>query len=132
MNCQFGLADLFGSSFTNCKMIGSVFAETNMTGITIKGGNWSYTNLRNQHFKGSDFSEIDFTNADLTGCNLEGTTFYNTRLIHTNLQNAKIKGSDLRGAIIKGVNLSLLELKDVQIDVPQCIMLALSLGAKVE
>ncbi|MCT4688484.1 pentapeptide repeat-containing protein [Vallitalea sp.] len=132
LNCKFGFADLFSAKFTDCKMVGSTFDESNLLGVVIVRGDFSYTNLKFHDFKGLDFSEVNLTRADLTGCNLEKVIFNGAKLSYTNLHKAKLNGCDFREAIIEGINLSELDLHNVKLDIAGCILLATSFGAKVE
>jgi fluoroquinolone resistance protein len=101
-------------------------------GITIDGGDWSYTNLRHanlskQDLRGvrffeADFTDTDLTKADLRDCNLE----------RVSLSRAKLAGADLRGANLEGVGLKSLDVKGARMDREQSVLFMRSYGAKVD
>ncbi|MBS6163179.1 MAG: pentapeptide repeat-containing protein, partial [Clostridiales bacterium] len=62
VNCTFPYSGFFAAEFHQCKMTGSSFAGASCAGVLIKGGDWSYTDLR----------ELDFSHMRLSGVSFEG------------------------------------------------------------
>lgn len=56
-------------------MTGSDFEEANLDGLTIKGGDWSYTNFRFANLGKQKLKDIRLVEADLYECNLEKSRF---------------------------------------------------------
>ena len=75
VNCTFQYASLFGASFEECKMTGTVFVGSDASALTIRGGDWSYTDLR----------EMDFYKMDLEGENI--TKLVNQSVLYINFDN---------------------------------------------
>ena len=63
VNCTFPYSGFFAAEFHQCKMTGSSFAGASCAGVLIKGGDWSYTDLR----------ELDFSRMRLSA--LRGRTY---------------------------------------------------------
>lgn len=113
-------------------MTGSSFGEADLSGVSIRGGDWSYTFLRNHHLKRCDLSGVLFKESDLYHCNFEKSNLRNADLSYANVSGVSFSGAVLRGAILDGIDLKSLNLKGARIDIAQAIQLAHSFGAKVE
>lgn len=131
-NCCFDEANLFVAQFIDCKMTGSTFVEADFSGITIKGGDWSYTLLRNHRLKRCDLSGVLFKEANLYKVDFEESDLRNSDLSYASISGVSFRGADLRGARLDGLDLKNVNLKGARIDLSQAIQLALSHGAKVE
>lgn len=79
-------------------MTGSDFAGAYLDGITIQGGEWSYTNLRQANLSKQALKGIRLIEADLTECNLQKADLREADLSGAKLFKAVLKGADLRGA----------------------------------
>ena len=110
-NCNFSEANLFVSKFENCKMTGSDFSNSNMDGITILLGDWSYTNLRHTRLARQDLRGVRFYEADFSEANLEKTDLRKCDLTRATLSKAKLQGADIRGAKMDGVDFKTFALK---------------------
>lgn len=134
LNCRFGQGGMFGMVFRDCKLVGSAFETAQLAGlgITIIGGDWSYTNLRRLVLKGLDLHRVKFVEADLSECSLEKSDLREADLSRANLTRARLAGADLRGAILEGVDLKNLDLNGVSIDLSLAVAFARSHGAVVD
>jgi fluoroquinolone resistance protein len=132
LNCRFSFANLYVTRWVDCKMTGSTFEEANLAGVTLSGGDWSYTLLRHHSFKGSNLCEISFKEADLYQCDLRDADLRKADLSYAVLSGARLKGADLRGASLEGIDWRQLELTDVHIDWFQALQFAQAYGMKVE
>ncbi len=131
-NCTFGGANLFVSKFTSCKMTGSDFSGAQMDGISMIGGDWSYTNLRHiklgkQDLRGIRFHEVDFSDTDLGKADLRDCDMSRATLTRT-----KLTGTDLRGANLEGIDLKSMDVKGARMDREQAVLFMRSYGAKVD
>ena len=55
----------------DANMVGSVFHNVNMTGVSFGDVNMSKARLRHITFAGSQFSDVDLSNVVLTGCKVD-------------------------------------------------------------
>lgn len=131
-NCRFTGVNLFAAIFEECKMVGTDFTNVLWDGITINGGDWSYTNLRHANFTRQDLRSVRFMEADLTESKLEKADLRGADLTRTNLTKTKLAGADLRGADMSGVNFKALDLAKVRIDMFQAVAFAKAYGAKID
>lgn len=131
-NCRFQHANLFIAKFEQCKMVGSDFAGTQLGGVTISGGDWSYTNLRNADLSKQNLRGIRFCEADLYGCNLEKADLRNVDLTRCQMGKVRLQQADLRGATMSGVDFTSVDIKGVRIDMNLAVEFARSYGAKIE
>ena len=127
-NCNFEHADMFGAKFDNCKMTGSIFKETIITGLSIVEGDWSYINFRHANLKGFDLKKVCFKYADFYGSNLEKADLRGADLENAVLQKAKLFGADLRGARLDGIDFRGIDLNKVKIDLMQAASIVQSYG----
>lgn len=132
LNCTLDKIYLFLARFDNCRMLGTSFADADMDGITVRGGDWSWTNLRLQNLKGLDLSEVKLVGADLYAADLTECNLTNADLTKTSLKDANLTSADLRGATLSESDLSTATLKETRLDVPQAIYYAQCRGAVVE
>ncbi len=131
LNCTFRFSSFFCTTFDQCKLLGSSLVEASTLGMIIKGGNWSYTDLRNIDFSRSDLSHIQFEGADLSSCNFEKSSLVGCNLTSTKLSNTNFKQADLREALIGGSNILSAIFKKTKIDLVQSAILSEALGAIV-
>ena len=67
----YGRELLCGGCSEDCRLMGSSFAEADLSGLTISGGDWSWVNLRHQSFwPGQDLRGVKFVGADFYGADL--------------------------------------------------------------
>ena len=129
VNCSFQYAGLFGAAFRQCKLTGSSFSGANTAAMTIEGGDWSYTDLREQefykmrleeiNFKGADFNRAKLEKCRIRACNLEGAV----------ISGASFRGSDLRDSVIDGLDILGADFHGARIDIGQAVAMARALGA---
>lgn len=131
-NCSFGGANLFVSKFTDCKMTGSDFSGAQLDGITLAGGDWSYTNFRHARLGKQDLRGIRFYEADLSDVDLGKADLRDCDLTRVTLSRAKLTGADLRGANLEGIDLESLDIKGTRMDREQAVLFMRSFGAKVD
>lgn len=129
LGCNFKFANFFATVFDHCKMTGSSFAEAESELMTIDGGDWSYTELREIRFDRKQLRGIDFTGADLTGarffkCRVENCTF--REAVTDRLSFCQ---SDIRDSTFEEVDLLSLDLSGAVVDLGQCVALAEAAGA---
>ena len=84
-------------TLTDCKCMGSVFLDADLTGLIIVRGNYSFSNFSDCDLRKMDLSETSFANADLRKCNLENAVMRNGDLTHAMLSGAKLTHADIRG-----------------------------------
>ena len=132
LNCNFTDADLYGALFENCRMVGSSFAGSNVSDLKVKGGDWSFVQMRMQELDRVDFSGVKLANADFYAASLEKACFHSCVLVDANLANAKMRGADLRGADLSGVNLKDVDLKGARMNIEQAILFAACHGIVIE
>ena len=113
-------------------MTGSDFAGAQMDGVSLVKGDWSYTNLRHTRLGKQDLRGIRFFEADLSECDLTKADLRDCDLTRVSMSRVKLEGADLRGAILEGIDLKSLDFKKVRIDREQAVLIARSLGAKVD
>lgn len=131
-NCIFTRTTLWHSTFVQCSMLGSVFAQCRLRPAT--------------------FDEVDFTLAvlggnDLRGVDLSGCRLRETSLVETDLRKSVLRGADLRGARTTGTRLDGADLRGAsadpalwttasltgaRIDVPQALAFALAHGLRLD
>ncbi len=127
-----GLVIFFSTKFQDCKMTGSNFIETNLSGITIIAGDWSYVHMNGCYFKGLDLRLVKFKQANLFKANLEKADLRGADFTQAILSGASLKGADLRGAKIDGVDVKSLDLNKTKIDLTQAVIIAEAYGAVYE
>ncbi|MDT5175026.1 MAG: hypothetical protein QOG37_2277, partial [Mycobacterium sp.] len=131
-NCNFTRTTLWHSTFAQCSMLGSVFAQCRLRPVR--------------------FDEVDFTLAvlggnDLRGVDLSGCRLRETSLVETDLRKGVLRGADLRGARTNGTRLDNADLRGAsvdpdlwttaalagaRIDVPQAMAFALAHGLRLD
>ena len=124
LNCKFKYARLFGTIFENCKMTGSSFEGSDCELIEIKGGDWSYCDLRYLNFYKQDFSNIRFRECDMSGTEFRKCTLRNCDFHSAIMDGASFEESDIRGSDINGSDLRVVSFKKAKIDLQQCVLLA--------
>ena len=130
MNCGFRFASFFASNFVECKMTGSDFGDASIDCMNIKGGDWSYTCLKELDFSKMELSGISFEGADLSRCKLEKCLIDGCRFYGANLQGVSFRGSDLRGSDLTGIEVLEADFKNTKVDLEQCVVIASALGAE--
>lgn len=131
VNCEFGGANLFSSSWIQCKCTGSSFYTAKLTGILLEKGNYSYTIFTCCDLHKMDLSGVDFSHANLQECNLEKSVLRGANLSHTVFKEANLTGADLREAETEGTDLKSGKLHNTKIDLRQAVWLAESMGCLV-
>lgn len=131
-NCTFSYTYLFMARIEKCRLIGSSFANADLTGVVITGGDWSWSNLRQQTLKELDLRDMKLVEADLSGADLTKTDLRDSDLTRANFSGAKLLETDLRGAKLTGADLRTADLKGARMDISQAVYLAQSYGAIVE
>ncbi|WP_052807240.1 pentapeptide repeat-containing protein [Risungbinella massiliensis] len=132
LNCDFDESNLFLAQFQETKMTGSSFLGANLAGMTIKGGDWSYTNFRNQKLSKMDLRGSIWREADLYSVDLSGSKLQKADLRRAILQHASLEKSNILGALTEGWDWSSIKLKETKMDLNQAIQFAEAFGAKVE
>jgi fluoroquinolone resistance protein len=132
LNCDFSRAALFGTHFTECRLVGSNLASADLTALRVQGGDWSYCILRLQKLDRTNFSNVKLAGADLYGCSLRNCDFSKANLAGANLQQCDLRASDLRSADLTDTDLKTAKLKDARITVDIAILFAMSHGMLVE
>lgn len=102
--CDFSLATMNDSSFSDLDLIGAKFrgskslrlTMTNCTAYKVpfaesKGGNWFFSNC--------ELSRADFTNANISQSNLEYSDLTGAKFYGANVDTIDFSGSDLDGAV---------------------------------
>lgn len=113
-------------------MIGSDFNEASLDGITIAGGDWSYTNLRFANLSKQAMRGIRLVEADLYSCNLEKADLRDADLTRARMGKSRMQGADLRGALMDGVDFMSLDIKGARMDAHQGAAFLRAYGAKVD
>jgi len=132
VNCRFQHVNLFNATIKDCKLTGSAFEDTVLSGTIISGGDWSYVSLRLHSLPKVNFRGVRLVEADLYGCKLQKADFRTADLTKAILDKASLAGADLRGARTNGINWPGMDLKGVHIDFSQAIEVAKATGALVE
>jgi fluoroquinolone resistance protein len=132
LNCTFRMTHFFQVKFVECKMTGSSFENTDLRGITVQGGDWSYSLLRLQNLKGLDFSNARCVETDFYGCNLEKCKFQGANLTHAVLNQAKLTGATFQNAILDGVDYKGIDFTGARIDMVHAVEFARAYGARVD
>lgn len=130
LNCRFRFVSFFASNLQECKMTGSDFGDADINCINIKGGDWSYTSLKDLDFNRMELERINFEGADFTNASLENCIISHCNFYQSNLLHASFKGSDLRGSDLSGIEVLDVDLHNTKVDLEQCVAIAAGLGAK--
>ncbi len=112
-------------------MTGSDFSGASLDGITIDGGDWSYTNLRLARLAKQNLRGIKFHEADLSGADLDKADLRDCDLSMALLAKANLQGTDLRGADMEGVDFKTLTLAGTKMDREQAVLFSKAYGAKI-
>ena len=120
------------STWTGCKLTGSIFLRCDLRPITVEGGDWSYVSLRGADLRGVSLAGLRLAEADLSDADLSGGSLVGADLSHARLRGVKLRGADLRGAVLDGCEVDLVDWTDVRIDLAQAVLLARARGAVVE
>ncbi|WP_236636012.1 pentapeptide repeat-containing protein [Exiguobacterium sp. SH5S13] len=118
--------------FDQCKTTGSSFESCTFGGVTVRGGDWSFVNLRHAPLRKMDWSDVRLVEADLYGADLKESRWTNAALTRAVLQHADCTAADFIGADMDGVDFTDVTLKKTKLDVMQAVQVARSLGAIVE
>ena len=115
-NCVFTSAYLFLARFDTCRLLGASFAEADLSGLTITGGDWSWCSLRHQDLSGQDLQGLKLVGVDFYGANLKKADMRKCDLTEANFDQSILTGVDFRGATLDKVDLRGLDLKGVRMD----------------
>ncbi|KAA1192128.1 pentapeptide repeat-containing protein [Photorhabdus heterorhabditis] len=139
--CSFAFADLFGSEFTSCRLIGASFENGSfadqLTGKKyICSGKIEDSNLSSAclaglllqdcSLKGNRWYETDIAKTDFSGSDLSGGEFSGIQWTAANFSGCDLRGSSLLGMDIRKINLS-----GVRLDTWQVSQLISALGVIV-
>lgn len=102
------------------------FREAQLSGLDLRGRNFSHCLLKKANCEGTQFSGSNFQDADVSfikaanavfdECNLEGSHFGYTDLSGASLQNASANRAIFQHAILNGADLRGISLRDGTID----------------
>ena len=101
-------------------LCGADFRETDLRGVSLRGGKLCYANFRSANLQGTDLRGaylrganfyganlygVDFYKADIRGADLRGANLYGTDFCRADLYGADFRSSDLHGANLYGAYL---------------------------
>lgn len=99
--------------------------------MVIRGGDWSYTDLRGIECYKMELDHINFEHADLRECLIEKCSMRYCNFRHALMSGTVLKESDLRDSVLDGVDLLGIRFCSVSIDLEQSAAISAALGANV-
>ncbi len=96
-NCNFSGADLRGSIFESCNMVGAKFTRARLEPLLLENSgrllktSFSKANLRYSDFGSASCYDTDFSGADLSYANYAGANVYGADFTKANLHEATLK-----------------------------------------
>lgn len=139
--CRFEFADLFGTEFSGCRMIG-----TNLEGGSFAEQLNGKKYICSGKIENSNLSNACLAGLQLQGCFLKGNRWYETDIEKTDFSGADLsdgefsgiqwatanfKGCDLRGASLQGLDIRTTDLSGAILDTWQACLLVSALGVTV-
>lgn len=97
-NCTFRRATLWHSTFTNCSLLGSVFAECRLRPIKIVESDLTLAVFGGCDLRSVDLSDCRMREASLVGVDLRKAVLRQADLTGARVQDAKLDEADLRGS----------------------------------
>jgi fluoroquinolone resistance protein len=130
--CSFNRARFTGATLTECKLTGSVFADTPLRSVTVAGGgDWSAVSLGGADLRELDFSDVKLVGANVTGAKLDRCQFAGANLSGLRWGQASLRDADLRGAVIEGLDPRVVDLTGARVEVEQALAFAQYLGLRI-
>ena len=116
MNLQgrdFSYKDLTGSSFYNTNLQNSSFENSILNNSNFLGSNLDNANLRNSQIKDSNIIKTSIKNTNFENANFDASFFFMIDFSRSNLDNSKIKDAKILGSNFGDLDLSLIDLTNV-------------------
>ena len=113
-------------------MVGSGFEATNISGLKVTGGDWSFVNMRYQDLVGFKLVRVKLKGADFAGANLSKCDLTESVLDEANLFQTNLTSADLRRASLNKTDLRPANLNKSRMDIAQAIHFAQCYGIIVE
>lgn len=132
INCKFRYASLFAAEFTECKMTGSAFVGADCVCFQVQGGDWSYTDLRENDFSKMNLSHVNFSGADLRGCDFSKSSVRYCNFDEALLTGVSFCGADLRDSTLYNTDIFGINLKNAKVDLELAVCIASAHGVKYE
>jgi uncharacterized protein YjbI with pentapeptide repeats len=130
-NCTFENCNFFGATFTDCKVVGSMFDRCQLDQLSVVGGDWSFVGLPGAVLKNAAFSDVRMREVDLVGVQGDGTTMRRCDLSGSSFAKASLEGADLRGSDLSGIEPGTVNLRNAIIDFNQAVLIATAYGLDV-
>ncbi len=124
LSCQFKNASFFATTLEECKMTGSDFRDADCAILQIKGGDWSYTNLRKLSFQKQDLCNIRFFGADLTKCHFNQCKMNSCEFDEAIFYETSFYQCDIRHSTIDRVDILEASFREAKLDLEQCVAIA--------
>jgi uncharacterized protein YjbI with pentapeptide repeats len=130
LRCRFERCRFAEARFEGCKAVGSSSSQGSYAGLTVSGGDWSFTSFAREDLRGSSgrrgcarpTSPTHGLRACPRGCDLSGALW----------QGADLRRADLRGNVLTSLDPAGMRLRGARIDEAGAVALARALGLDVD
>lgn len=132
VRCSFGAVSVTGTSFRDCKLVGTEWSRRcRTTRVVVTGGDWSFVSLRGQDLRTWRLDGVRLVEADLTAADLRGARLAECDASGAVLREAQLAGSTWERCRLEGVVAGADGVAGLTTDVVGAVALAQAFGVRL-